>query len=439
MPIPEHIDIYLLREEYQPTEETALEAVIDDAQKEVLRLEEQMEAILEEDPESPLLDDLYDRIDELDPATFEARASTILFGLGFDNERMAYKTKDLSGGWRMRVALARALFVKPTLLLLDQPTNQLRTCSISTDFRKPLTDEPFVSNSLDLGACVWLEEYLKNYPRILLIVSHSQDFLNNVCTNIVHHTHKKELKYYNGNYDQYLKTRGELETNQMKAYEKQQDEIKHIKQFIASCGTYANLVRQAKSRQKILDKMEAAGLIEKVEPERKFEFRFQNLGKLPPPVVSFSNVWFSYSGRIEDCIYKNLDLGVDCDSRVALVGPNGAGKSTLLKIMLGLLSPLEGQISRHNNLKMARYHQHAADQLDLTMSAIDYLMGQFPELPRDLQFWRGQVGKFGLTGNTQTVKMETLSDGQRARVVFCELALTRPQYVPPPLHDLDFQ
>lgn len=407
-PIPDFIDIYLLKEEYHPTEETALEAVIAIAADEVKRLEQTMEDILAEDPESPLLDGIYESIDRLDPATFEARAAQILHGLGFDALRMKKMTKDLSGGWRMRVSLARALFVKPTLLIMDEPTNHL-----------------------DLGACVWLEEYLKRYDRILLIVSHSQDFLNNVCTNIIDFTPKKTLMYYSGNYDQYVQTFEELAVNQGKQFEKQQAEIKHIKEFIASVGTYANLVRQAKSRQKILDKMEADGLVEQVEARKKFQFRFQEVGKLPPPLVAFTEVSFSYNGskKDEDLIYKKLDLGIDMDSRVALVGPNGAGKSTLLKLMIGELSPVDGTISRHTNLKMVRYHQHAADQLDMTASAIEYMRNKFPDLPREMQYWRQQVGKFGLTGNNQLCPIRNLSDGQRARIVFCELALSRPHII----------
>ncbi|RKO86921.1 P-loop containing nucleoside triphosphate hydrolase protein, partial [Blyttiomyces helicus] len=341
-PIPNHIDIYLLNAEYPPTEMTALQAVIDDAQKELLRLEKLMEDILTEDPESPLLDDIYERIDSMDADTFEARASSILHGLGFTEVRMALPTKDLSGGWRMRVALARALFVKPTMLLLDEPTNHL-----------------------DLGACVWLEEYLKQYNRILLVISHSQDFMNNVCTNIIELTPKKTLAYYSGNYDTYIKTKAELEVNQMKAYEKQQDEIEHMKKFIASCGTYSNLVRQAKSRQKILDKMEADGLVEKVVKGQNFQFKFESAGPLPPPVLAFADMSFSYDGNLKNAIYRNLEFGVDTESRIALVGPNGAGKSTLLKLMSGELSATAGTISRHSHLKLVKYSQHSADQLDL--------------------------------------------------------------------------
>ena len=377
-----------------------------------------MEDILTEDPDSPLLDDIYERIDALDPATFEVRAASILNGLGFTQERMNYMTKDLSGGWRMRVALARALFVKPTLLLLDQPTNHL-----------------------DLGAVVWLEEYLSKYDRILVCISHSQDFMNNVCTNMIEFTPKKKLLYYSGNYDTYIKTKSELEVNQMKAYEKQQSEIDHIKKFISSCGTfipfdlvrswslpgtYANLVRQAKSRQKVLDKMEADGLVEKVERMNLFQFSFNGSGPLPPPVLSFNQMTFSYSGDIKDAIYKDLDLGVDTESRVALVGPNGAGKSTLLKLMTGELLPIGGQITKHTRLKLCKYNQHSADQLDLNKSAVEYLRDKFPDEPRDLPFWRTQIGRFGLTGGNQLCPISNLSDGQKSRIVFCELALAKP-------------
>jgi ATP-binding cassette subfamily F protein 2 len=328
-PIPEHIDIYLLDKEYPPTEMTALNAVINDAEKEIERLEKLMEEVLAEDPESPLMDDITDRIAELDPATFEARAAMLLNGLGFSTVRMGMKTKDLSGGWRMRVSLARALFVKPTMLILDEPTNHL-----------------------DLGACVWLEEYLSTYDKILLLVSHSQDFMNNVCTNIIELDHKKKLQYYAGNYDSFIKTKKENEVNQAKAYKKQQDEIADIKKFIASCGTFANLVKQAKSRQKILDKMEADGLIEPVYEKKDFDFHFMSSGKLPPPVLAFNDMSFAYSGKEKDLIYKNLDFGVDTESRIALVGPNGAGKSTLLKLMAGTLSATKGTIQRHSHLKI---------------------------------------------------------------------------------------
>ncbi|NJI29977.1 ABC-F family ATP-binding cassette domain-containing protein, partial [Aeromonas veronii] len=153
--------------------------------------------------------DIYDRLDEMSADQAEAKASRILHGLGFTKEMQQKAAKEFSGGWRMRIALARALYVKPHLLLLDEPTNHL-----------------------DLDACVWLEEELKTYKRILVIISHSQDFLNGVCSNIIHMTQKR-LKYYTGNYEQFVKTRLELLENQMKQYNWEQDQIAHMKNYIA--------------------------------------------------------------------------------------------------------------------------------------------------------------------------------------------------------------
>eukprot|EP00051_Salpingoeca_urceolata_P013702 m.173259 g.173259 ORF g.173259 m.173259 type:complete len:583 (-) comp17867_c1_seq3:368-2116(-) len=402
--IPDHIDIYLLDEEAQPSEMTALEAVIDFVKREVARLELEEQRLLEEEgPDSLVLMSLYERLDALDPATFEKRAGELLHGLGFTKQQMAKKTADLSGGWRMRVALARALFVQPTLLLLDEPTNHL-----------------------DLEACVWLEEYLATYPKILVIVSHSQDFLNGVCTNIMHlNTHKK-LVYYGGNYATYVRTKQELEVNQMKQYEKQQKEIKHIKEFIASCGTYANMVRQAQSRQKILDKMVADGLIQPVEKESVVKLNFPSCGKLAPPVLSFQDVAFAYNGNMKDALYSKLEFSIDLDSRIVLVGPNGAGKSTLLKLMVGELEPTQGRIQRHGHLRMARYNQHSMEILDPEKTPIDFMRAEFASFNLEISEWRKRLGRYGITGKAQTKAIKTMSDGQMSMLVFCWLSQKSP-------------
>ncbi|KAK6832957.1 ABC transporter ATP-binding protein ARB1 [Apiospora arundinis] len=402
-PIPEHVDIYLLNQGAPPSELGALEWVVTEAENEMKRLEELSEKMLEEDgPESPMLLDLYDHMDKMDPSTFATRASLILTGLGFDKKTIHKKTKDMSGGWRMRVALGKALFVKPTLLLLDDPTAHL-----------------------DLEACVWLEEYLKKWDRTLVLISHSQDFLNGVCNNMID-MRKQQLMYFGGNFDSYTKTRAEQEINQMKAYEKQQAEIAHIDKFIASAGTYANLVRQAKSREKQKQKMIEAGLIEKVVDDREFKFRFADAEKLPPPVLSFDDVTFSYSGKSEDDLYRNVDLGFDMDSRAALVGPNGVGKSTLLRLMTNKISPTGGTVGRHTHLKLGMYSQHSAEQLDLTKSALDFVRDKYREKTQDYQYWRQQLGKYGVSGNSQTALMGTLSEGQKSRIVFALLAIDAP-------------
>ncbi|CAI6334031.1 unnamed protein product [Periconia digitata] len=402
-PFPEHIDIYLLDKGAPATDLGALEWVVREAENELARLEKLAEDILEKDgPEAPMLEEIYERQEGMDPSTFHTRASLILTGLGFNKHTIHKKTKDMSGGWKMRVALAKALFVKPSLLLLDDPTAHL-----------------------DLEACVWLEEYMKKWDRTLILVSHSMDFLNGVCTNMID-MREKQLMYYGGNYDTYIKTRTEQEVNQTKAYEKQQDEIKHIKKFIASAGTYANLVRQAKSRQKILDKMEADGFIQPVHQDRVFTFRFADVEKLPPPVLSLDDMSFSYSGNLEDTLYENLDFGVDMDSRTALVGPNGVGKSTLLRIFTGQLSPTRGVVSRHSHLKLGMYTQHSAEALDLTKSALDFVRDKYASTSQDYQYWRQQLGKYGLSGDSQTAKMATLSEGQKSRIVFALLAIESP-------------
>lgn len=206
VPIQEHIDIYYLTREMPPSEKSALEAVLD-VDEERNRLETLAEELAQyqDDESQEQLMDVYERLDDIDADKAKAKAAYILKGLGFDAYMQSKKCKDFSGGWRMRIALARALYVKPHLLLLDEPTNHL-----------------------DLDACVWLEEELKTYRRILVLISHSQDFLNGVCTNIIH-LDQKSLKYYTGNYDAFVKTRLEILENQTKRYNWEQAQIAHMK------------------------------------------------------------------------------------------------------------------------------------------------------------------------------------------------------------------
>nr|CAB3483842.1 unnamed protein product [Digitaria exilis] len=400
LPIPQHMDIYHLTREIEASDMSALQAVVS-CDEERVQLEKEAEILAaQDDGGGDALDRVYERLEAIDASTAEKRAAEILFGLGFNKQMQAKKTRDFSGGWRMRIALARALFMNPTILLLDEPTNHL-----------------------DLEACVWLEETLKKFDRILVVVSHSQDFLNGVCTNIIHMQNKK-LRLYTGNYDQYVQTRCELEENQMKQYRWEQEQIASMKEYIARFGHgSAKLARQAQIKEKTLAKMERGGLTEKVVRDRILVFRFTNVGKLPPPVLQFVEVTFGYTP--DNLLYKKLDFGVDLDSRIALVGPNGAGKSTLLKLMTGELAPLDGMVRRHNHLRIAQFHQHLAEKLDLDMSALQYMMKEYPG--NEEQAMRAAIGKFGLSGKAQVMPMRNLSDGQRSRVIFAWLAYRQPQ------------
>jgi ATP-binding cassette subfamily F protein 2 len=402
VPIPEHIDIFLLSREMTASDKTALQAVLDvDAAR--LRLEREAEELAHMDDQEAIdkLTDVFERLDELGADTAETRAAEILHGLGFTKAMMQKKCRDFSGGWRMRIALARALFLKPCLLLLDEPTNHL-----------------------DLDACVWLEEELKTYKRILVIVSHSQDFMNSVCTNIIH-LFKRKLVYYGGNYDSFVKTRLELLENQAKRYDWEQAQLQHMKDYVARFGHgSAKLARQAQSKEKVMNKMVAGGLTEKVSQEKVKQFYFFDPGEVPPPVIMVQHVSFRYD-EDKPLIYKDLDFGIDLDTRIALVGPNGAGKSTLLKLLSAELMPTDGLIRRHSHVKIGRYHQHLHEQLDLNLSALEYMMKCYPDV-KEKEEMRKIIGRYGLTGRQQVCPMKQLSDGQRCRVSFAWLAWQVP-------------
>mmetsp|Transcript_6947 Transcript_6947/g.7276 ORF Transcript_6947/g.7276 Transcript_6947/m.7276 type:complete len:684 (-) Transcript_6947:1435-3486(-) len=406
-PIPDGIDIFYLSEEIEATTMTAKEAVMS-VDKERLKLEKEAESLNElltdegDENQDEIMDRLhqvYERLDELDASTAETRASLILSGLGFTPERQNMATKDFSGGWRMRIALARALFIQPTLLLLDEPTNHL-----------------------DLEACVWLEDYLSRWKKILFFVSHSQDFMNNVCTHIIHLT-RKRLTTYSGNYDTFVQTKAELEEEQMKRYKWEQDEIKKMKDYVAKFGHgTAKNAKQAQSKEKTLEKMVRSGLTEKVEVEKAMDFQFPSPGQLSPPVLQCTDIAFGYPGC--PILYHGVDFGVDLDSRVALVGPNGAGKSTLLKIMTGELQPVHGSVRPHAHLRIAKFTQHFIDVLDLTLSPLDYFLQLWPDMTREEG--RRYLGRFGISGTVQTQVMGQLSDGQKSRVVLAKMAKETP-------------
>mmetsp|Transcript_109568 Transcript_109568/g.244637 ORF Transcript_109568/g.244637 Transcript_109568/m.244637 type:complete len:600 (-) Transcript_109568:76-1875(-) len=403
LPLPGHVDVFHLHEEAQPTEQTAVEAVIAHIKEQAEKLEALQAKIMEESgPEDERIDLISDRLTELDPVGAEPRARKILSGLGFSDKMipMDRKTKDMSGGWRMRVSLGKALFAAPSLLLLDEPTNHL-----------------------DLEACIWLEDHLSRYKKCLFVISHSQDFLNAVCTHIVW-LNRTKLAYYGGNYAAFVKAVDDEERVQMKVYEKQQADIEKLTTFVRV--NKANGVAQsAKSKKKVLEKVQDDAVDKPQLRQCTLQFTFDECTKLEPPVLPFDQVSFSYSGKPEDYLYKKLDLGVDCDSRVALVGPNGCGKSTLVKLMSGELSATEGTIKRHQHLVLGQFHQHSADVLEPDLSPLAFMKKQFPppECKKSEEVWRAYLAMFGFSSKQMTAEIGMLSDGQKSRLVFAMLAM----------------
>jgi ATP-binding cassette subfamily F protein 2 len=313
---------------------------------------------------------------------------------------MDRKTKHMSGGWRMRVSLAKALFAAPSLLLLDEPTNHL-----------------------DLEACVWLESHLSTYKKCLIVISHSQDFLNAVCTHTAWLSNNK-ITYYGGNYDSFCKVVADEERIHAKVYEKQQADMEKLTTFVRV--NRANGVAQsAKSKKKVLESLQEDAVEKPSTREQTLKFIFPECTRIEPPVLPFAKVSFSYSGKKEDYLYDNLDLAVDCDSRVALVGPNGCGKSTLIKLMSGELSATEGTVTKHQHCVMGKYHQHSADVLEPDLSPLAFMKKMFPPevLKRSEEVWRSYLHDFGFTGKQMTTETGMLSDGQKSRLIFAMLAM----------------
>ncbi|MFZ2620357.1 MAG: ABC-F family ATP-binding cassette domain-containing protein, partial [Alphaproteobacteria bacterium] len=283
------------------------------------------------------LGEVYERLIEIDAYAAPARASTILAGLGFKEEQLGLPMSDFSGGWRMRVALAAVLFQAPDVLLLDEPTNHL-----------------------DLEAIMWLENYLANYPKTLLIISHDREILNK-CIDHVIHVENRKLTAYTGNYDTFEKERAERLMSQQKLHEKQMAQRAHMQSFVDRFKAKASKARQAQSRMKALEKM---SIVDAVMADRTIKFHFPQPDNLAPPVISIDHAAIGYAANKP--ILRDVHERIDMDDRIALLGANGNGKSTFMKLLAAKLLPLKGEIYRNPKLRIGYFSQHQEEELDLS-------------------------------------------------------------------------
>jgi ATP-binding cassette subfamily F protein 3 len=342
------------------------------------------------------LGDIQGKLAEMESDKAESRAASILAGLGFSPERQQFATKTFSGGWRMRLALARALFCEPDLLLLDEP-----------------------SNMLDVPSITFLSNYLQGYPSTVLVVSHDRAFLNEIATDIIHQ-HSQRLDYYRGaNFDSFYATKEERKKTAKREYENQMAVRAHLQAFIDKFRYNAAKSSEAQSRIKKLERMP---VLEPPEAEYSVHFKFPDVEKMSPPIVQMSGVTFGYTP--DKILLRNVDLDVQLDSRIGIVGPNGAGKTTILKLLIGRLDPTSGVISQNPRLRVGYFAQHHVDALDLNDSAVGFMAKTYSG--RTDEEYRRQLGAFGITGTTGLQKMELLSGGQKSRVAFACLALTNP-------------
>jgi ATP-binding cassette subfamily F protein 3 len=332
------------------------------------------------------ISDIYTRLADIDAYSAEARASSILKGLGFEQDRQLAPTHELSGGWRMRVALAGVLFSQPDLLLLDEPTNYL-----------------------DLEGTLWLEKYLATYPYTVFMISHDRDLLNKAVNSIIHLEHRK-LTFYKGNYDTFETTRRmQMELNN-KSRDKSLDQIAHLQKFVDRFKAKATKAKQAQSRMKMIEKLRppAAMFDEYAAP-----FKFQQPKDEPPtPMITLDKVAAGYGDK---AILRNVTMRIDPDDRIALVGVNGNGKSTFAKLLAGDIPVMDGTLRKGKKLEIAHFAQHQMDKLKPEWTPLEHMVDLMPvdnEARR-----RSRLAQMGLTTSRMDTKAKNLSGGERARLL----------------------
>ncbi|KAM3722816.1 ATP-binding cassette sub-family F member [Dirofilaria immitis] len=406
--IPSNISMLSVEQEVEGDDTEVRQAVLqsDTRRMELLCREEKLQKLIKESSSSEdkekysaELGKIYTEMEESQMDRAPARVASILFGLGFTPEEQKQPTKEFSGGWRMRLALAKALFMRPDLLLLDEPTNML-----------------------DMRAIIWLENHLQEWTSSIVIVSHDRSFLNTVCTDIIH-LHSKRLDHYKGNYAVFEKTMKEKLVQQEREYEAQQQFRQHTQEFIDKFRYNAKRASMVQSRIKMLEKLP---ILKPVVLEGEVKLSFPDCEVLNNLVLQLDDVSFRYTS-VSPYIFTKLQIGSYADSRICIVGENGAGKTTLLKLLLGDLSPTSGFRNANRRLKIGYFSQHHVDQLDMDISGIEVLEKRFPG--KSQEEYRAALGRFGLSGDLALQSVVTLSGGQKSRLAFASIAMSNPNYL----------
>ncbi|PKH23884.1 ABC transporter ATP-binding protein [Enterobacterales bacterium CwR94] len=337
---------------------------------------------------------LHGKLDAIQAWSIQARAASLLNGLGFSQEQLQRPVKDFSGGWRMRLNLAQALICRSDLLLLDEPTNHL-----------------------DLDAVIWLERWLKSYPGTLILISHDRDFLDPVVDKILH-IEQQSLFEYTGNYSSFEIQRATRLSQQQSMFESQQLKVAHLQSFIDRFKAKASKAKQAQSRIKMLERMEK---IAPAHVDNPFSFSFRPPESLPNPLLKMEKISAGYGERvILDAIKLNLVPG----SRIGLLGRNGAGKSTLIKLLAGEMPPLKGEIGLSKGIKLGYFAQHQLEFLRADESPLQHLTRLAPK--ESEQKLRDYLGGFDFRGDKVTEQTERFSGGEKARLVLALVVWERP-------------
>jgi len=337
--MPRNLVVAHVAQETLATDRLAIEYVIDgDAE-----LRDLQQQLLKNETDGMKQAELHGKIESAGGYTAEARAATLLNGLGFSPAQVKQPVKSFSGGWQMRLNLARALMCRSDLLLLDEPTNHL-----------------------DLDAVIWLESWLRSYAGTLLLISHDREFLDNVVMEIAH-IEQQVIKLYGGNYSQFEATRAEHLAAQQSSHLKQQREIEHMNEYVRRFRAKATKAKQAQSRLKALGRLE---LIAPAHVDSPFKFSFKAPAKLPNPLLRITDASVGYE---EKPLLKNIKLELHNDARIGLLGPNGAGKSTLIKMLASELPAMSGELHFAKETKVAYFAQHQLEQLNVSTSPLQHL------------------------------------------------------------------